>query len=162
MRVRYWLEQELLQSNMHRWIERSWDDFTHNRDYTDAGAAEKKAQDEYARERDRVIKRLQQDSNYRALSDLVTDVSDRIECKRSHGDPSSVSSTDTMMGSATLKLGYTSQLSAMESAALNADNGVKDALHRLQDAASRTRDMRHGFDREVRRSPDFLAWRVRR
>src|SRR4051812_16714233 len=38
--VRARLEMEQIQTNMHRWIDRSWDDFMHSREYADASAAE--------------------------------------------------------------------------------------------------------------------------
>src|SRR5262249_16380936 len=72
-------EQDLAQLNMHRWIDRAWDDFEHSKDYVDAAAAEKKAYDDYQRERDRVLRRLSSDSTYRALVDLITDMREKIE-----------------------------------------------------------------------------------
>ncbi len=160
--VRARLEMEQIQTNMHRWIERSWDDFMHSRDYVDAAATEKKAQDEYARERERVLKRLRDDSNYHALTDLIAETSERIERERPRDmAKANQMALDNFMALATLKLGYASTLSAMETAALSADDGVKNALNKLRDTAGKTRDMRSGFQREVRRNPDFLAARAR-
>jgi len=158
------LEMELIQTNLHRWIEHAWDDFLHSKDYLSAANDEKKAQDEYTRERERVLKKLNDDSSYRALHDLVADLHDKIE--REHDRPKALASSefealDQMMALATLKLSYASAQSAMESAALNADKSVADARTKLIDAAAKTREMRRGFDRGVRRDPEFLAGRNR-
>jgi len=161
--VRARLEHERAQSDLHRWIDRSWDDFTNSRDYLDTTANERKAQDAYNRERERVLRKLQDDSNYRTLKDLIADLSAKMERER----PRSISaatnsdSIEDMLAMATVKLGYLSQLSAMESAALNADRAVHDSRTALLDAGTRSREMRRTFDRKIRRDPDFLANRGR-
>jgi hypothetical protein len=160
--VRARLEHERAQTDLHRWIDRSWDDFTNSHDYLDTTANERKSQDAYNRERDRVLRKLQDDSNYRTLKDLIADLSAKMERER----PRSISaansdSIEDMLAMATVKLGYLSQLSAMESAALNADRAVQDSRTALLDAGTKSREMRRTFDRKLRRDPDFLANRGR-
>jgi len=160
--VRARLEHERAQSDLHRWIDRSWDDFTNSKDYLDVTANERKQQDAYNRERDRVIRKLQDDSNYRALKDLIADISAKMERER----PRSISaanseSIEDMLAMATVKLGYMSQLSAMETAALSADKGVQDARTALTDSSTRSHELRRTFDRKIRRDENFLASRGR-
>jgi hypothetical protein len=161
--VRARLEHERAQSDLYRWIDRNWNDFTNSREYLDSSANERKAQEAYNRERDRVLRELANDSNYRTLRDLIADISDQMERQR----PRSVNVSmkpevmDDMLAMATVKLGYMSQLSAMESAALNADRAVQDSRSALVDAGNRTREMRRNFDRGLRRDSEFLAARGR-
>lgn len=159
--VRARLEQELVQRNLHRWIDRTWDDFENSKEYLDATAAERKAQDDYNRERDRVLAKLKNDSNYRTLQSLVKDVSEQIERDRPRGKSGDYDANEHMLALATVKLGYSTQITAMESAALAADNGISDSRGKLTDAGNRSREMRRGFNRTVRREPEFLAARAR-
>jgi hypothetical protein len=151
-------EFDLAQLNLHRWIDRAWDDFEHSREYLDATAAEKRAYDEYRRERDRVLARLDQDSTYRAMVDLIGDLRTRIERERGGRNPTQDQIEQTL-ALATLKLGYASTVSAMEAAALTADNAVQDARNRLTEAGARAREIRGNFARGVRRDGQFLAAR---
>src|SRR3954451_10144059 len=66
--ARFRAEHDLAMRQLHRWVDQQWDDYLHSREYMDVSNAEKKAADDYARERDRVLKRLQNDSNYKTLS----------------------------------------------------------------------------------------------
>jgi len=159
--ARFRAEHDLAMRQLHRWIDTQWDDFTHSREYLDTVNAERKAQDDYARERDRVVKRLQGDSNYKTLLDLINDLNGQIENERPHGTNQSVEQLDGVVAVATVKMGYASTLSAMEAAALAADNAVQDARNRLVDASNRARDMRGRFSRSVRHDPDFVAGRSR-
>jgi hypothetical protein len=162
--VRARLEHERAQTDLHRWIDRSWDDFVNSKDYLDTTANERQRQEAYNRERDRVIKRLQDDSNYRALRDLIADISAKMERERPRSSSMAAVNTDAMedmLALATVKLGYMSQLSAMESAALSADRGVQDARTALLESGARSRELRRGFERRIRRDENFLANRGR-
>ena len=128
--VRARLEHERrAQSDLYRWIDRSWDDFTNSKEYMDTSANERKAQDAYNRERDKVLKKLNDDSNYRTLKDLIADISEKMEHQRPHTMNAMVNADamEDMLAMATVKLGYLSQLSAMETAAMNADKSVQDS-----------------------------------
>lgn len=155
--VRARAEYNLTQDRLHRWIDRSWDDFENSREFVDASNAEKTAAANYERERKRVVDRLMQDSGYRALIDLVAEMRGKIDQNRPRGVKATFDETENSLAMATLKLGYASTATAMEAAALAADQGVQDARTKLMDAAAKTRDMRRDFDRRVRRDPQFLA-----
>lgn len=133
-----------------------------SKDYLDTTANERKQQEAYNRQRDRVLKKLQDDSNYRTLKELIADLSAKMERER----PRSISNAnadyvENVLAMATVKLGYLSQLSAMETAALSADKGVQDARNALVDSGARGRELRRSFDRKVRRDENFLANRGR-
>ena len=151
-------EFDLAQLQVHRWIDSQWDGFMSSREYRDAADAERRAYENYQRERDRVLRRLSDDSTYRAMVDLITDLRERIERER-NGRNASEDEMEQTLALATLKLGYASTVSAMEAAALSADNGVQDARNRLVEAGSRVRDMRGNFARTVRTDPQFMARR---
>jgi hypothetical protein len=159
--ARFRAEHDLAMRQLHRWIDQQWDDYLHSREYLDASNAERKAQDDFARERDRVLKKLAGDSNYKTLTELITDLNDKIDQERPRGTRPSVDELDNVVAVATVKMGYASTLSAMEAAALSADNAVQDARNRLMDAANKTRDMRDRFARSVRHDQDFVAGRAR-
>src|SRR4051812_768130 len=87
--ARFRAEHDLAMRQLHRWIDTQWDDFTHSREYLDSASAERKAADDYARERDRVIKKLSGDSNYKTLVDLINDLNSQIQQQpRSSAKPS--------------------------------------------------------------------------
>jgi hypothetical protein len=155
--VRARAEFNLVQDRLHRWIDRNWDEFENSREFLDASNAEKKAAADFERERKRVIDRLMQDSSYRALVDLVAEMRGKIDQNHPRGAKPTFDETENSIALATLKLGYASTATAMEAAALNADQGVQDARTKLMDAATKTRDLRRDFDRRVRRDPQFLA-----
>ena len=161
--VRARLEHERAQTDLYRWIDRSWDDFRSSREYLDNAANERKAQENYNRERDRVLRKLNDDSNYRTLKDLIADISTQMEHARPHSVSAAMNgdAMENMLAMATVKLGYLSQLSAMESAAMNADRAVQDSRTALLDAGNRSRDLRRTFDRRLRRDENFLAARTR-
>jgi hypothetical protein len=161
--VRARLEHERAQSDLYRWIDRNWDDFMNSREYLDTSANERKAQDGYNRERDRVLKNLNGDSNYRTLKELIADISAKMERERPRSMNAAMNgdAMEDMLAMATVKLGYLSQLSAMETAAMSADKGVQDARNSLLDASNRSREMRKTFDRRLRRDENFLAARTR-
>jgi len=159
--ARFRAEHDLAMRQLHRWIDTQWDDFTHSREYLDAANAERKAADDYARERDRVIKKLSNDSNYRTLVDLINDLNSQIQQQHPRSAKPSMEEIDGVVAVATVKMGYASTLSAMEAAALAADNAVQDARNRLMDSANRSRDMRDRFSRTVRHDPDFVTGRGR-
>lgn len=161
--VRARLEHERAQSDLYRWIDRSWDDFMNSREYLDASANERKAQDGYNRERDRVLRKLNDDSNYRTLKELIADITAKMERERPRSMNAMVNADamEDMLAMATVKLGYLSQLSAMETAAMSADKGVQDSRTALLDAGNRSREIRRTFDRRLRRDENFVAARTR-
>ena len=160
--VRARLERDLIQTNLHRWIDRSWDDFLHSKEYQELAATEKRALEAYHKERDRVLKSLADDSNYQTLKSMIGDLSQKLDDERYSTDRiSSADAIENMMAIATVKLGYAATASAMETAAMNADGAVQDARNKLIEASAKARDSRKGFDRQVRRDPEFLARRGR-
>lgn len=160
--VRARLEHERAQSDLHRWIDRSWDDFTSSKEFLDATGNERKQQEAYNRERDRVLRTLQDDSNYRTLKELIADLSVQMDRARPRSIAAANSeSIENMLAMATVKLGYMSQLSAIEASALAADKGVQDARNALLESGVRSRELRRTFDRKIRRDENFLAGRGR-
>jgi hypothetical protein len=152
-------EMDLAQRNLWRWIDRSWDDFEHSPEYLDASNAEKRAYEDYQRERNRVLSRLSNDSTYVAMIDLIGELREKLDRERPRTMVSTTYQIEEMLATATIKLGYASTVSAMEAAALQADQGFQDARQRLVNAGTRAREMREKFGRGVRRDPQFLAQR---
>ncbi len=150
---------ELTRERLYRYIDRSWDDFYNSKDYLDAAAAQSRAQQNYDRERDRVMRTLSNDASYRALTDLVKTMHEKLDRDRPKGSKPSQDEFDQIVATASVKLGYSSTASSMEAAALAADSGVQDARNRLVDAGNRKVELRRTQDRQVRRSDEFASGR---
>ena len=143
------------QSALHLLIDRLKEDFEYSADLSAAMRAEKNAYDRYTAARDRVLKQVAADSEYRTLRNLCKDLNDRLFNLKANP----TANKSEIIATAELKLAYATKVSDMESDALKADSPTQDAKSRLIDAAAKTADLRAQFQRSLHRDKTVLAAR---
>ncbi|MBV8781796.1 MAG: hypothetical protein JO353_10400 [Phycisphaerae bacterium] len=151
-------EQDLMMSDLHSTVDRLWEDFDYSQPVVDARKEEDAAYLEYDDARRKVLESLSNDPTYRAMISLVVSLKMKLEDERPTKTPTP-EELERLIATATLKLSYASSASAMESAALAADERVQSAHARLVAAGQKSAALRADFERSLHRSPEFLAAR---
>jgi hypothetical protein len=151
-------EQDQMLSELHSTVDRLREDFNYSPEMVSATREQDSAFLAYDDARRKVLESLSSDPNYRALISLVVSLKQKLEDERPGPKPSP-EDLERVLATATLKLSYASAASAMEVAALAADDDVMQTHARLILAGNKVGQMRQDFDREIRRSPEFLAAR---
>jgi hypothetical protein len=130
-------------------------DFDYSADYLAAERTEKAAYDRYTTERDRVLKSLAINPQYKALKGLSADLDNRIAGLKSNArvDQSEVIAT------AELKLAYSMKATDIEASALKSDASFQEAKARFVDASDKLTEMRGRFERNYRRDQKYAAAR---
>lgn len=158
------------QTDLYRTVGTLYEDFENSPEYLRLRAEEAEAYDTYVQARQAVLARLQQDPGYRAQVELSADLREQIERVRpwrpaqrsmrlSAWAEMQMSPSEQLLSMARVRLGYNATASAMEAAALAADERVQSARTRLVDLGMQASVMRERFRRQVRRDQDFLAAR---
>ncbi len=151
---------EQLQSlnDLHATVDRLREDFKYSAEMISAVREENTAYYAYDDARRKVLDRLSNDPTYRAMLSLVLTLKHKLDDQRPGAKPTE-EELERLLATATLKLSYASAASAMESAALAADEQVTQTRARLVDAGAKTAALRSDFERKIRRDPEFLAAR---
>jgi hypothetical protein len=151
-------EQDQLLTDLHSTVDRIREDFNYSPEMLAATQEQSEALDAYDSARQRVLEKLSQDPTYRALISLVVNLKQKLEEQRPGAKPTDAD-LERVLATATLKLSYASSASAMEVAALSADDEVMQTHARLIDAANKVATLRGDFERQIRRNPEFVAAR---
>jgi hypothetical protein len=148
-------QYRVAQSNLTGAISDMQRGFNRSAEYTQAVAEERAAYQALTTARDKALAGLQNDSNYRAATELRDRVGNQIHSLRQQKEVN----VETLVALSSLKLSYSATISAMEASAVAADPAVKSAQQRLVEAGAKTTAMRQRFDDSVHASPDVLAAR---
>ena len=151
--------QDQVLNDLHVTVDHLWEDF----DYSGSMISLRKEVDsaylEYDDARRKALETLSNDPTYRAMISLVVTLKNKLESERPAAAKPLPEDLERVMATATLKLSYASSASAMEAAALAADDRVQQTRARLVLAGQKAATMREEFARSVRRSDEFLAAR---
>ena len=128
-------------------------------DYRRALAEEKRAYDAYNAERQKALQSVLSDSKYKAAIDLRDQVGDQIMRLRSVIGRDKDIPREQLLALASQKLQFASDAHAMEAAALDKDDALKDARQKMVQASARVADLRTQFDLSVRNNPQILQAR---
>jgi hypothetical protein len=151
-------EQDQMLSELHLTVDRLREDFNYSPEMIAATREQDAAFLAYDDARRKVLESLSSDPNYRALISLVVSLKQKLEDERPGPKPTP-EDLERVLATATLKLSYASAASAMEVAALSADDNVMQTHARLILAGNKVGQMRQDFERQIRRDPEFLAAR---
>ena len=152
-------EQDQMLADLHATVDHLREDFNYSEPMLAALREENTAYFAYDDARRKVLESVSTDPTYRAMISLVVTLKDKLEDERPRGPKPSAEDLERLMATATLKLSYASAASAMESAALSADEHVQTTRNRLVVAGQKTASLRTDFERSIRRSAEFLAAR---
>ena len=151
--------QDQVLNDLHVTVDHLWEDF----DYSSSMVAVRKDVDsaylEYDDARRKALETLSGDPTYRAMVSLVATLKNKLDGERPMAKKPLPEDLERVLATATLKLSYASSASAMEAAALAADDRVQQTRARLVTAGQKAATMREEFARTVRRSSEFLAAR---
>ena len=131
--------------------------FEQSKDFGDATAAEKQAYDAYTAERQKALQSVMSDPKYLAAIQLRDDTSHQLAALRARSK--GAVAPELVLATASLKLQYSSDAHAMEVAALEKDDALKDARRKMVDAAAKVSALRTSFDASVRNNPQLLQAR---
>jgi hypothetical protein len=152
-------EEDQLMNDLHATVDRMWEDFNDSGAMTSAVKEENDAYFEYDDARRKALETLSNDPTYRAMVSLVMTLKTKLEDERPTSKKPLPADLERVLATATLKLSYASAASAMEAAALAADERVQETRARLVSAGQKTATLRSDFARHVHRSQEFLAAR---
>ncbi len=116
---------------------------------------EKKAYEDFEAARRSAIRKISDDPQYRAASELRDQLRVRIAERRNMRG----TSMHEILSMAMVKLSYATTATAMEAVASSDDSGYRDAQARLFSAGARVREMRRTFEDRVRTDQDMMALR---
>ncbi|HWE01218.1 MAG TPA: hypothetical protein VG326_02320 [Tepidisphaeraceae bacterium] len=123
--------------------------------YAKAVAEDKQAYAEYTAARQKAINLVAGDPKYHALSMLRDELAEKIAARRFAKD----ANRDEIAVMATLKMQYATDAHAMEAMAMNADDNVKIAREKMEQASRRLLDLKARFDDTIHDNPEVLAAR---
>ena len=151
--------EDQLMNDLHATVDRMWEDFNDSDSMSSAVKQEDAAYLEYDDARRKALETLSNDPTYRAMISLVVTLKNKLEDERPVTAKPRPQDLERVMATATLKLSYASSASAMEAAALAADERVQETRAKLVSAGQKTAALRAEFERHVRRSTEFLSAR---
>ncbi|HEY8750318.1 MAG TPA: hypothetical protein VIM11_20205, partial [Tepidisphaeraceae bacterium] len=131
--------------------------FEQSREFSDSHAAEKRAYEDYNAERQKALQSVLSDPKYTAALQLRDEVGNKLASLRAMNK--SELPREVLLTLASLKLQYASDAHALESAALDKDDALKEARRKMVEASTRVTGMRTAFDVSVRSNPQILQAR---
>lgn len=131
--------------------------FEQSKDYQDAIATERQAYDAYNAQRQKALQSVMTDPKYLAALELRDQTGEQLA--RLRASHKGELPREVLLSFASLKLQYASDAHAMETAALEKDDGLKDTRRKMVEAASKVSSLRASFDLSVRSNPQILMAR---
>jgi hypothetical protein len=131
--------------------------FEQSKEYIESQAAEKRAYEAYDAERQKALQSALADPKYSAALQLRDEVGNKLSRLRAMNKTELP--REVLLALASLKLQYASDAHAIEAAALEKDDALKDARRKMVDASSRATTLRNSFDASVRDNPQILQAR---
>jgi hypothetical protein len=129
--------------------------FEHSDDYLKAAAEEKQAYADYTAARQKAINSVAGDPKYHALSMLRDELADQIA---SHRHAKNIDGNEIAV-MATLKMQYAADAHAMEAIAMNADDNVKAAREKMEQASRRLVALKARFEDAIHDNPEVILAR---
>jgi hypothetical protein len=131
--------------------------FEQSKEYVEAVAAEKAAYETYNAERNKALQSVVTDPKYTAAIQLRDEAGNKLANyrKMNKGElPKEV-----VLAMASLKLQYASDAHAIETAALEKDDALKDSRRKMVEAGAKVASLRNAFDVSIRANPQILQAR---